>query len=63
MDLFLKWINKLFSEKNKVTEQCLKLQIQKHIYKLKQYKFVLSFKVSFSLFSHEHKESLFISFV
>ena len=43
--LFLhNWINKLFSEENKVPEHCLKNIV--HINKVEQYESVLSFKVS-----------------
>ena len=58
---FHNWINKLFSEVNKVPRTLLELeswQGQPHMNKIKQYEIVLSFKVT--LFSHKNKESLFI---
>ena len=46
---FHNWINKLFSEEDKVPEHCLKLGKWRgppHINKVKQYAVVPSFKVS-----------------
>ena len=51
---FHNWINKLFSEENKVLEHCWKLerwQGPPHINKVKQYEIVLSFKVRLLVYS------------
>ena len=56
---FHNWINKLFSEENKVLEHCLKLESWQgppHINKVKQYEIVSSF----SLYIQFIQRSLFV---
>ena len=64
MYLFCYWVNKLFSEENKVPRTLLEAGkvAGSATYKVSEYEAVLSFKFRLfvQLFSHEHKDSLFV---
>ena len=64
MYLFCYWVNKLFSEENKVPRTLLEARkvAGSATYKVSEYEAVLSFKLRLfvQLFSHEHKDSLFV---